>query len=104
MRMWDQSLASLSGSGSSTAMSCGIGHRHSKDLVLLWLQCKPAVAALIQSLAQELPYAIDRALKSKNKKIPNYHYIITPTKLRVSHERLVICNLSLLASTYINPR
>ena len=39
-----------------------------KDLVWLWLWCRPAAAALIQPLAQELPYAADAALERKNKK------------------------------------
>ena len=27
-------------------MSCGVGHRHGSDLVLLWLWCRPARAAI----------------------------------------------------------
>ena len=46
-------------------MSYGVGHRHSSDLALLWLWCRPAAAALIQLLAWELPYAAGMALKSK---------------------------------------
>ena len=38
------------------------------DLALLWLWCRPAVAALIQHLAWELPYAMGAAPKSKKKK------------------------------------
>ena len=38
-------------------MSCGVGHRHGLDLVLLWLWCRPAAVAPIQPLAGELPYA-----------------------------------------------
>jgi len=34
-------------------------------LVLLWLWCRLAAAALIQSLAQELPYAMGAAIKGK---------------------------------------
>ena len=37
--------------GSSLAMSCGIGHRHSLYPALLWLCHRPAVSALIQPLA-----------------------------------------------------
>ena len=33
--------------GSSIATSCGIGHRHSSDLALLWLWYRPAVTAPI---------------------------------------------------------
>ena len=36
-----------------------------KDLVLLWLWCRLAIAAPIQSLAGELPYIIDMTLKKK---------------------------------------
>ena len=38
-----------------------------KDLVLLWLWlwCKPAATAPIRPLAQEPPYAVDAAPKSK---------------------------------------
>ena len=38
-------------------MSCGVGHRHGSDLVLLWLRCRLAAEAPIQPLARELPYA-----------------------------------------------
>ena len=40
-------------------MSCGIGHRCGSDLTLLGLWCRPAAAALIQSLAWELPHATE---------------------------------------------
>ena len=55
MRLQVRSLASLSG--------LRIWHygRSQMDLVLLW--CKLAAAALIQPLAQELPYAAGTALK-----------------------------------------
>ena len=33
------------------AMSCGVGHRHGSDLVLLWLWRRPAATALIRPLA-----------------------------------------------------
>ena len=43
-----------------------------KDLVLLWLWCRPADAAPIGPLAWETPYATGVALKSKKiKKIKN---------------------------------
>ena len=44
-------------------MSCGVDHRYSLDLALLWLWCRPAAAAPIQPLAWELPHAVDAALK-----------------------------------------
>ena len=47
-------------------MSCGEGHRHGLDPVLLWLWCRLAAAtAPIRPLAWELPYAEGAALKSK---------------------------------------
>ena len=49
-------------------MSCGVGHRHSLDLALLWLWCKPAAVVPIQSLAWEPPYAAGATLKSKREK------------------------------------
>ena len=45
-------------------MSCGVGHRHSWDLALLWLWRRLAVAALIRPLAWEPPHAVGAALKS----------------------------------------
>ena len=50
------------------AISYGVGYRHGLDPQLLWLSCRPAAAALIRSLAWELPYATGVDLKSKKKK------------------------------------
>ena len=47
-------------------MSCGVGHRHSPDLALLWLWYRPAATALIQPLAWE---------PSKKKKIVNHSVV-----------------------------
>ena len=44
-------------------MNCGVDHRCGSDLVLLWLWCMLAAAALIRPLAWELPYALSAALK-----------------------------------------
>ena len=49
-------------------MSCGVGHGCGSDLVLLWLWCRPAAIAPIQTLAWEPPYAADVALKRQKKK------------------------------------
>ena len=49
-------------------MSCGVGHRHSLDLTLLWLWCRPAAVAPIQPLAWEPPYAMGAALEKTKKK------------------------------------
>ena len=49
-------------------MSCGVGHRRSSDLGLLWLWHGLAAVALIRPLDWEPPYAMDAALKRKKKK------------------------------------
>ena len=49
-------------------MSCDVGHRHSLDLVLLWLGHRLAATSPIQYLAWELPYAPGAALKRQKKK------------------------------------
>ena len=46
-------------------MSCGVGLRHGLDPVWLWLWCRPAAAALIQTLVRELSYAAGAALRRK---------------------------------------
>ena len=51
--------------GSSVAMSCGVGHRCSSDP--LWLWRRLAATAPIRPLAWEPPCAEVAALKSKNK-------------------------------------
>ena len=48
-------------------MSCGVGHRNSLDLVLLWLWCRLAPVGLIQPLAWEPPYAVGTAPKKQKK-------------------------------------
>ena len=68
MKLWVQSLASLSG--------LRIWHCHElwcgsqmwlSDPALLWLWCRLAAVALIRPLAWEPPYATGVALKSKTK-------------------------------------
>ena len=54
--------------GSDVAVSCGIGHRCSSDLALLWLWCRLVAIALIRSLAWEFPCAAGAALKRQKKK------------------------------------
>ena len=44
-------------------MSCGLGHRRSLDLALLWLWRRPATTALMRPLAWEPPYALGAALE-----------------------------------------
>ena len=43
--------------GSSIAMSCGVGCKHSWDLALLWLWRRPMATAPIRPLAWEPPQA-----------------------------------------------
>ena len=49
-------------------MSCGVGHRLSLHLVLLWLWRRPVATARIRSLALESPHAAGAALKRQKKK------------------------------------
>ena len=49
-------------------MICGVGHRRSLDLALLWLWCRLVATAPIGPLAWEPPYAAGAALKQKKKK------------------------------------
>jgi len=67
MRFQVRSLALLS--GSSVAMSCGVGRRCGSDLVLLWLCCRLAATALIRPVAWKRSYAVGVALeKAKSQK------------------------------------
>ena len=66
MRMQGQSLALLSGLRIQCSVSYGVGHRFGSDLALLWLWYRPAVAAPIWPLAQELPYAAGKKKDSRN--------------------------------------
>ena len=54
--------------GSGVALSCDVGCRYGSDSALLWLGHRPAAAALILPLAQELPYVAGAALKRKKRK------------------------------------
>ena len=55
--------------GSGSAISCGVGRRHSSDPALLWLSLWPATAASIYPLAWEFSYTAGMALKRQKKKI-----------------------------------
>jgi len=46
-------------------MSCGVGHRRSLDLTLLWLWHRPAAVAQIRPLAWDPLYAAGVALKKQ---------------------------------------
>ena len=68
--MWVHSLASLSRlKGSGIATNYSVGYRCGTDLVLLWQWHRPAAAALIPTLAWELPYATGAAQQKKPPKI-----------------------------------
>ena len=54
--------------GSNLAASSCVGGGLGLDLVLLWLWCRPAATAPIQSLVWELPFATSEALKGPKKK------------------------------------
>ena len=47
-------------------MNCGVGHRCSSDLALLW--CRWAAVAPIRPLAWEPPYTVGVALKRQERK------------------------------------
>ena len=76
MRMWVPSLALLSGLRIQHCRKLQYRCRYGSDLVLLWLWCRPPAAALIGSLAQELPYATGVALKRKK------HFFISMVDLQ----------------------
>ena len=78
MSMWVRPLASLSRLGSGIAMSYSVGHSCSLDPVLPWLWHRLVAAAMIQTLAWELPYAIGVALKSKKIKNNFFHETAHP--------------------------
>ena len=49
-------------------MSCGVGHKHGTDPMLLWLWYRPAAVAPIRPLAWGPPYATNVAIKTEKKK------------------------------------
>ena len=56
-----------------------LGGRCGSDLVLLWLGCRPAVPALIQSLTLELPYVTGMAVKRKKEKKKDCLFVSPPS-------------------------
>ena len=68
-------------------MSCGIGHRHGSDLVLLWH--RPAAVALIRPLAWEFPYSTGTALKKPKKKKKPIVTLVNMSQLFKAVETLV---------------
>ena len=74
-------------------MSCGVGHRHGLDPMLLWLWCRSAAAAPIQLLAWQLPYATGAALKKTKKKIifSSVCWSLTASRSLLVADSSVIC-------------
>ena len=68
-------------------MSCGIGHRHGSDLVLLWLWLSPAATVPIRPLAWEPPYAADVALKGQRDKKKCIRYKCTKYKKYIKKKK-----------------
>ena len=68
MRMWVQSLASLSGLRIGISVSCGVGRKQGLDPMVSWLWCRLAAAAPFQPLPWELVYAAGAALKEEEEK------------------------------------
>ena len=66
LAQWIKDLASW-----GVGRSCGMGHGFSSCPAWLWLRCGLAAAAPIRPLDQEIPCAIDVALKKKEKKKKN---------------------------------
>ena len=65
--------------GSGVAVSCGVGHRLSWNLMLPWLWHRPAATALMRPLAWEPPYAVGSGLpppKKKTKQILDWRMYI----------------------------
>ena len=91
MRMWVGSLAPLSGLRiqQCSKLSCTLRWLGS-PWVLLWLWCRPATAAQIQSLAWELPYVMGTIIKIKNKNFSTFHQVacgsLLQNKLRKTFE------------------
>ena len=85
--------------GSSVAISCGVGCKHSSDLALLGLWCRLAAAALLWPLAWELPKAtgaaLERQKKKKKKKAKQTTPKTLPTKRQEFENRQRIWRISL---------
>ena len=85
MRLWVQSLASLSGLRIQHCREWGCDRRCSLDPALLWLWRGLVAAAPIRPLAWEPPYAKGAALKGQNK------YINEKQKNPMSLVPLLLC-------------
>ena len=72
-------------------MNCGVRCRHGSDTALLRLGGSLAAVAPIQPLAWELQYAMDAALKSKEKK-KNKIMLFAMTWMEL--ETLILCEVN----------
>ena len=66
-------------------MTFGVGRRRGSDLALLWLQCRPAAAGPIRSLAWELLCAVDVALKRQKRRQQKNPLLETQIKRACTH-------------------
>ena len=55
-------------------MSCGIGCKLGLNPALLWLWCRPAAVAPIQTLAWEPPYEVGHKKEKKKYVIPTNYW------------------------------
>ncbi len=68
-------------------MSCGVGHRHGSNRVLLWLWRRPVTTAPIRPLAWEPPYAAGVALE----------------KTKKTHTKMELLGVPVVAQWLMNP-
>ena len=61
-------------------MSCGVGHRHGSDPMLLWLWRRLVATAPIRPLAWEPPDAAGAAQRNRKKRQKKERMIITKVK------------------------
>ena len=80
-------------------MRCGVGHRHSSDLVLLWLWRRPVAAALFKPLACEPPYAVGVAFEKEKRQKEKKK--VRGNKQRNVTECVYVCVLVVLNTTTI---
>ena len=83
---------------SGVAVSCGVGRRGGSDPEWLWLRCRPVAAALIRSLAWELPHAAAAAPPQKtnnnnnNKNAANSYKLHKHNIRRKQTPVIVVCH------------
>ena len=75
--------------GAGVAVSCGVGCGLGLDPQLLWLQCRPAAAALIWPPSLGTPYAVGTALYRSKKEKENM--AIRTQRQRDTHTHTEVC-------------